>query len=86
MIPGPREQRMNMSGGLRLEDFRQIRCQGFANSSMRISQAIAWYKVYLFAGTGRVPLRPLGLSLEALAERPVLSRLTARLLGPKEQV
>jgi len=67
-------------GGLSLEDFRQIPCHGFSNSSMRISQAMAWYKGYLFVGTGRGPIRPLGLSSQKLEEeRPGLSRLTARL-------
>src|SRR2546423_14516663 len=81
MTRGVRELRKKDSEGLRLENFRQIACDGFADSSMRTSQAMAWYKGHLFVGTGRGYLRPLGRSAQALEARPGLSRLTERLQG-----
>ena len=69
---------MGVSGGLSLEDFRLVPCEGFEDSSIRTSQAMAWFQDHLFVGTGRGPLRPMGLSPEALEEYPVLARLAAR--------
>ena len=39
---------------------------------------MAWFQDHLFVGTGRGPLRPMGLSPEALEEYPLLARLAAR--------
>lgn len=72
-------QETQSAGPLAIDDFRQIECSGFANSSIRTSQAMTWYKGYLFVGTGGGPWRPMGLSHEALVERPLLSHLATKL-------
>ncbi|MGH8058348.1 MAG: hypothetical protein ACREOH_14115, partial [Candidatus Entotheonellia bacterium] len=46
---------------------------------------MAWYKGSLFVGTGRGPLRPLGLSEHALQARPWLSRFHAKLQGQRDR-
>jgi hypothetical protein len=67
-----------VSEGLSLEDFRLVPCEGFEDSSIRTSQAMAWFRDHLFVRTGRGPLRPMGLSPEALEEYPLLARLAER--------
>lgn len=79
-----RKQNTRKPGGLVLENFHQVPCKSLADSSARTSQAVVWYKGYVFVGTGRRPLithsilRPL-LSQGGHGGRPWMSRLTAKL-------
>lgn len=60
---------------LRPEDFTKIATGGFGDHTMRIVQAMAWFKGALYVGTGGRSLNPMGLSDAAMEKLGPFARM-----------